>query len=242
MAKVEVKAKDRIQLGKEAKKVRRTGFIPAIVYGHKFGSSPVAVDMKEYVKKVLRSESGTNLIFDLIVEGSKETKSIPVITYAMQKDTMTDEIIHLDFKHIVMDEKIKAKIPVELIGIPFGVKDEAGVLVHGLREIEIRCFPGDIPDKYNVDVTHLKINESMQVEDLKVSDKIEILSAKNEMIATVTQPTKEEVVTPAAPTAEEAAAATATAAGTEVAAEGVKEKSAPGAAPAKEKAAGAEKK
>ncbi|MDI6731494.1 MAG: 50S ribosomal protein L25 [Candidatus Margulisbacteria bacterium] len=241
MAKVEVKGKERSELGKQSDKVRRSGFIPAVVYGSKFSATPVAVDAQEFTKKILRSESGTNLIFNLVIENGKNAQTVPVITYALQRNPVTDDIIHIDFKHIVMDEKIKAKIPVELVGIPIGVKDENGVLVHGLREIEIRCFPGDLPDKYTVDASNLKINDSLQVSDLPVSNKIEIISSQNELIASVTLPTKEEEVAAPAPvlTPEEAAAAEAGAAAAE---ESVKEKAAPGAAPVKEKTAPAKEK
>jgi large subunit ribosomal protein L25 len=133
--------------------------------------------------------------------------------------------------HVIMDEKIKARIPVELVGLPVGVKEEGGVLVHGLREIEVKCLPGDIPDKYVIDVAALKINESLHVSDLKIFDKVELLVSGSEMVATVSPPTKEEVVAPVAPTAEAAEAAAGAAA---VAEADVKEKTAPGAAaPAK---------
>jgi large subunit ribosomal protein L25 len=136
--------------------------------------------------------------------------------------------------HIVMDEAIKARIPVELVGLPFGVKEEGGVLVHGLREIEVKCLPGDIPDKFEIDVSALKINESLHVSDLEVSKKVEILALQTEMIATVSPPTKEEEVAPPPLTPEEAEAAAAAAEGeAEVAEEGVKEKGPPGAAPPK---------
>jgi len=236
--KVELKAKKREEIGKMNKKVRLQGLIPAVVYGRKFKATPVAIDAKEFKKKVLASEAGHNLLFTLKMTDDGKAQSVPVITQDIQRNPMTDVIIHLDFKHVVMDEAIKTQVPVELIGTPMGVKEEGGVLVHGLREVEIKCLPGDIPDKFEVNVAELAINTSLHVSDLKLDKKIEILSDPTEMLAQVTPPTKEEEVVPTL-TPEEALAAGEAVEGAEaVADEAVKEKAAPGAAPAeKEKAA-----
>jgi large subunit ribosomal protein L25 len=162
-------------------------------------------------------------------------KSVSVITYNIQRNPLTDEIIHLDFMNVIMDEAIKTKVRLELIGEPIGVKESEGVLVHGLREIEVKCLPGDIPDKFQIDVGALEINHSLHVSDLKVSKKVEILAPPEEMIAVVSPPTKEEEVVPPPPTPEELAAAEAAPA---VAEEEVKEKTPPGAAPPEKPGAG----
>jgi large subunit ribosomal protein L25 len=228
MAKVEVKASKREEMGKKTKKLRTQGLVPAVVYGRKIKSTPVSVDLKEFNKKVLQSEAGLNLIFTLKLSEDGKGKSVPVITYNIQRDPLTDEIIHLDFMNVIMDEAIKTKVPVELIGEPTGIKESEGVLVHGLREVEVKCLPGDIPDKFEVDVSALEINHSLHVSDLKVSKKVEILAPPEEMIAVVSPSTKEEEVVPPPPTPEELAAAEAAPA---LAEEEVKEKAPPGAAP-----------
>jgi large subunit ribosomal protein L25 len=246
-AKVELKADKREELGKKAKKVRKAGLIPAVVYGRKFKSTPISVNMKEFVKQVLQSEAGQNLLFTLKITEDGKGKSVPVITHQVERNPLTDDIIHLDLMHVVMDEVIKTTVPVELVGVPIGVKEDGGVLVHGPREIEVKCLPGDIPDKFVLDVAALKINDSLHVSDIKVSKKVEILIDQSEMLANVSPPTKEEEVAPPVPTPEEAAAAAALAEGGEaVAEEQVKDKAAPGAAPGapagKEKPAAPEEK
>jgi large subunit ribosomal protein L25 len=233
MEKVELQAEERKEVGKKAQKVRQRGLIPAVIYGRKFSATPVSLEEKNFEKTVLQSEAGSNLLFTLKLGG----QPVPVITREIQRNPITNKIIHLDLMHVVMDEMIKAKVPVELMGEPIGVKEDGGVLVHGLRQVEIKCLPGDIPDKFKVDVAELHINQSIHLSDLKVSDKIEIIANLSEMIATVSPPTKEEV---AAPPAAEAAAAEAVPSA--VATEEVKEKAAPGAAPAKEKPTAEEKK
>jgi large subunit ribosomal protein L25 len=241
MAKVEVKVKKREELGKKNKKLRAQGLIPAVVYGRKFKSTAIAVSLKEFEKKVLQSEAGENLIFTLKLSEDSKAKSVPVITHHVQRNPLNDAIIHVDLMHISMDEALKTRIPVELTGLPIGVKEGGGVLVHGLREIEVKCLPGDIPDKFEIDVSSLEINHSRHVSDLKISKKVEVLVSLEEMVATVSPPTKEEEVAPPPLTPEEEAAAAAAAEGAEaVAGEEVKEKAPPGAAPA-EKAPAAEK-
>lgn len=234
MAKVELKANKREEKRKKNKGIRKQGLIPAVVYGRKYKSTPVSIDMREFKKKVLLSDAGLNLIFTLKIDKDK----IPVKTQSVQKNPLTDEILHLDFVNVIMDEAIKTKVPVELIGLPIGVKEGGGVLVHGLREIEIKCLPGDIPDKFEIDVSALEIGHSFHVSDLKISKKVEILGSLTEMIANVSPPTKEEEVAAPVPTPEEVAAAEAEPA---IAEEQVKEKAPPGAPPAEKPPAGEKK-
>jgi len=240
-AKVELKADKREELGKKAKKVRKAGLIPAVVYGRKFQSTPISINMKDFVKKVLQSDAGENLLFSIKITEDGKGKSVPVITHHVERDPLTDDIIHLDLMHVVMDEAIRTTVPVELVGVPIGVKEDGGVLVHGPREIEVKCLPGDIPDKFVLDVAALKINDSLHVSDIKISNKVEILIDKSEMLANVSPPTKEEEVAAPVLTPEEVAAAAAVEGEGAVAEEQVKEKGAPGAAPgapaAKEKPA-----
>lgn len=207
MAKNNVELEAQIRENVDPAKLRKTGLIPAVVYGRKVKPLSVAVDSKLFTKYVLRSESELNLIFNLKINDNGKSQVLPVITCDLQINPLTDQIIHLDFKHIVMDEEIRTKVPVELTGVPVGVKDDGGVLVHGLREIELKCLPGEIPDKFEIDVSGLTIGHSLHVSDLKVSDKIHILSPAAEMIANVSAPTKDEEVSPPPSPLEAAAAA-----------------------------------
>lgn len=214
--------------GKKLKKLRGQGMIPAVIYGRKLKPLSIVIDGKVFVRKILRSEAGTNAIVALKVSG----KEIPALTQSVQRNPLTDEIIHVDFRHIVMDEAIRTKVPVELTGVPAGVKDDGGVLVHGLREVEVECLPGNIPDKFVIDVSALKIGDSLHVSDLTQVSKVKILANPTEMVANCSPPTKEEVVAAPIPTPAEVTAAAEVTEGAEaVAEEKVKEKSAPGAAP-----------
>jgi large subunit ribosomal protein L25 len=234
MEKIELEVKKREEIGKKLKPLRQAGLIPAVVYGRKIKPLSIMIDKKLFIKTILRSEAGMNAIVALKLAGEK-TKEIPVLTHEVQRDPLTDEIIHIDFRHIIMDEAIKTRVPIELTGIPIGVKETGGVLVHGLREVEVECLPTNIPDKFEIDVSALKIGDSLHISDLKAVAKVKILTTATDMIANCSPPTKEEVVAAPIPTPEEVAAAAAAApeAAEAVAEEKVKEKAPPGAAPGK---------
>lgn len=229
MEKIELEAKQREEVGKHLNKIRKLGLIPAVVYGKKIKPLSIAVDRKIFVKNILESDSGMNAIISLKLEG--KSKDIPVLTHEVQRNNLTDEILHVDFRHIVMDEALKTKVPVELTGIPIGVKESGGVLVHGLREVEVECLPGNIPDKFEIDVAVLKINDSFHVSDLPKIAKVKVLTNPSEMIANCSPPTKEEAVAVPVPTPGEVPSEVGVAEA--VADDKVKEKAAPGAAPGK---------
>jgi large subunit ribosomal protein L25 len=233
MENIEIEAKPREEVGKHLNKVRAMGLIPAIVYGKKLKSLAIAIDRKNFVKTILESDSGMNAIIALKLEG--QGKAISVLTHEVQRNNLTDEILHVDFRQIALDEALKTKVPVELTGIPIGVKESGGVLVHGLREVEVECLPGDIPDKFVIDVAPLKINDSFHVSDLPKIAKVKVLTNPSDMIANCSPPTKEEVVAAPVPTPGEVPSDVA--ADAAVSEEKVKEKSAPGAAPGKPVAA-----
>ncbi|MFA4844459.1 MAG: 50S ribosomal protein L25 [Candidatus Margulisiibacteriota bacterium] len=231
MEKIILEAKPREEIGKKLKGLRRQGLVPAVVYGKKIKALALAIDGKSFIKQILRSVAGRNAIVTLKVAGGK-VKDISVLTQEVQMNPLTDEILHVDFRHIVMDEAIRTRVRIELTGIPLGVKETGGVLVHGLREVEVECLPGNIPDKFLIDVSALNINDSLHVSDLAITAKVKVLTTPTEMIANCSPPTKEEVVAAPIPTPAEVAAA-ATEGAAAVADEKVKEKSAPGAPPAK---------
>lgn len=237
MENIVIEAKQREEVGKGLKRVRKTGLIPAVVYGKKMKPVAISVDRKNFVKTILGSVSGMNAIIDLKLEG--KAKALSVLTHEVQRNNLTDEILHIDFRQIAMDETLKTKVPVELTGVPIGVKESGGVLVHGLREVEVECLPGNIPDKFVVDVAPLGINDSFRVSDLAKIAKVKVLAHATDMIATCSPPTKEEVVAAPVPTPGEVPSEVKT--DEAVAEEKVKEKTAPGAAPGKPAAGAAGK-
>jgi large subunit ribosomal protein L25 len=218
----------------EARRVRRGGKIPAVVYGAGQDSLPVAVDPRQ-VKRILNSETGHNTIFDLALDGGTKTKAMIV---DWQYEPIKGNLLHIDLKRIAMDKKLAVMVPIELIGEPAGVKQQGGILEQMLREVEVECLPADIPSHIDVDVSELVFGKVLRVADLPHSDKLKFLTDENQPVAHVTTVKEEVVATPEAVAAEAAAPSE-----PEVIKKGKQETEEEGAAPAAgEKGEKAEKK
>jgi large subunit ribosomal protein L25 len=204
-----------------ARRLRRTGLIPAALYGA--GEKPVtiAVDPRQ-ISRVLNSASGHNTIIDVKLESG----ACKAILVDWQRDPVKEILLHVDLKRIDMNKKMHAEIPVHVKGEAPGVKNDGGLLDIVLREVEIECLPGDIPEAITVDISALGLNQAIRVADLPKSDKIKYLSDADMTVVHVTM-VKEE----AAPV--EAAAAEATAAEPEVMKKGKPEAAETEAAPKK---------
>lgn len=195
-----------------ARRVRRAGKIPAVLYGA--GHEPVAVEVDpKQISRILFSETGHNTIFDLEV-GGKTTAKAMIVDW--QREPIKDQLIHIDLKRIALDKALRVSVRVKLLGTPVGVKSFGGILDHVLREVEIECLPADIPSHIDVDVTELGLHGVLRVSDLPHMDKVKFLNAEEATVAHVVS-IREEV----APAAEvEAAAAVAATAEPEVAKKG----------------------
>jgi len=185
----------------QARRVRRDGKIPAVVYGAGKGSLPITVDPR-VVTRILNSETGHNTIFDLSLEGEK-TKAMIV---DWQYEPIKGRLLHIDLKRIALDKVLRVSVPIELTGEAAGVKQEGGILEQMLREVEIECLPADIPSHIDVDVSHLTFGKVLRVSDLPHSDKIKFLTDENQPVAHVTSVKEEVVATPEAVAAEAGAA------------------------------------
>jgi large subunit ribosomal protein L25 len=225
MAEISISAKARAERGKNAaRRIRREGLIPAVVYGGKGDTLTVAVDPKS-LQKVLRSEAGRNTILKLDIGGKGATNAI---LKNWQVDPIREHFLHADFYRIAMDVAIRVTVPIATKGEARGVKVDAGVLELVIREIEVECLPGDIPERMEVDVTDLGINDALRVSDIPAIEKVKVLSPADQVVVHVVS-IKEEVAPAAAavaPTAEGEAAA-APAAEPEVIKKGKKEEEAP---------------
>jgi large subunit ribosomal protein L25 len=183
-----------------ARRLRRAGRIPAVLYGG--GHDPLAVEVDpKQISRILFSETGHNTIFDVEVAGAPPAKAMIV---DWQREPIKDHLIHIDLKRIALDKTLRVRVRVKLLGVPVGVKTEGGVLDQVLREVEIECLPADIPSHIDVDVSELAMYQVLRVNGLPHSDKIKYLSPEDATVAHVIA-IREEV----APVAEAEAAATA---------------------------------
>lgn len=191
-------------VGKEkAKKLRAKGLIPAIFYGPRSQTIPLVIDSKE-LAKVLQTEAGENVLIDLDIRKGAQSDRKVVMLKDIQIDSLQSITLHTDFFEVAMDEMVTVEVPVHLVGKPEGTK-VGGILDQIRRVIQIQCFPGDIPKNIDIDVSPLKIGDSIHVQDIQV-EKAKIISDTNFTIATVLPPVVEEkVVEAVAPEAAEGA-------------------------------------
>jgi large subunit ribosomal protein L25 len=177
-----IRAKAREGRGKnDARRARRDGQVPVTIYGG-VGEAVAALAPLSELAAILRSDTGRNTIFTVDIEGVEATE---VMFADRQIDPVRSRLVHADFKRLVKGEKIEATVPLRLIGEPFGVREEAGMLEQLVREVEIRCQPRDIPEHIDVDVTNLKVHDVLHVSDIPVAEGIEILEEPDTAIATV---------------------------------------------------------
>jgi large subunit ribosomal protein L25 len=207
MAEISITAKSREERGKNAaRRIRREGLIPAVVYGGKGDSMAVAVDPKA-LQKVLRSEAGRNAILKLEIGGKGATNAI---LKSWQVDPIREHFLHADFYRIAMDVAIRVTVPIVTKGEARGVKVDAGILELVIREIEVECLPGDIPERIEIDVTDLGLNDALRVSDIPAIAKVKVLESPEQVVVHVVS-VKEEVepaAAAAAPTEGEVVAAT----------------------------------
>ena len=170
------------------RRLRRSGRVPAVVYGKKTGSLSVDVDPKD-IFRILHSQTGENTIFALTVEG-RETANCLMKEY--QLEPLTHNLLHADFYEVAMDEMLEVDVPLIARGEAYGVKTEGGLLDIVHRELRVECLPADIPEHIEVDVTNMKIGDLVRVRDLNVSDKIKILEDPETVVIAVEHPRAEE--------------------------------------------------
>jgi large subunit ribosomal protein L25 len=184
MAEVTLEVSRREGTGKEiAKKLRRDGKVPAVVYGGHKESVAITVDRKAVSELVQKSEHGIRSVFLLKMAGTDQQR------HAMIKEITINPISrkmeHIDFVRVVMDEKIKVTVPVHIVGTAIGVK-EGGLLDFQVREVHIECLPTAIPDSVDVDVTPLGSHDYYRVKDLKLPEGAKVLDDPERVVVGVT--------------------------------------------------------
>jgi large subunit ribosomal protein L25 len=195
-----LEAVERSQRGKnEARRLRASGKMPAVVYGDKDGGRAIAVDPKT-LSKILRTELGANTLIQLKLDGGGDAR---VLVKEYQIDPITHQLLHADFYRVAMDKLLRVTVTVVPRGEPKGVKQQGGVLDIVHRQIEIECLPADIPQSIDVDVSEMMVGMNVRVRDIATDPKWKALSEPDMMLLHVIIPKVEEV----APTPEAVAAA-----------------------------------
>ena len=186
----------------EARRLRASGRIPAVVYGtEKNKATEIAVDPKVLLR-ILHSESGVNTLIGL--EGAGLSAGGKVLVKEYQLDPITHKLLHVDFFQVAMDKMLTVTVPIVLKGEPKGVKQQGGIVDFVNREIEVECLPADIPEHIDIDISELMLHQGVRVRDLPKNDKWAPVSEAEMMIVHVVTLKAEE-----APAAEAAAGAVA---------------------------------
>ena len=189
MKDINLKSKVRKEMGKEAvKRLRRTGWVPATLYGHGEETQVIAVE-----KSTLHLFNESSIL-SMIVDGGESRKTL---VKEIQRDSITGEVLHLDFQLIHEHEKITVDVPIVLEGHAVGVKDEGGTLEHFLRTVQVRCLPSEIPEEFRLNVDSLKIGDTIHVKELSIQNpNLTPEEDPEQTILTITPPKVEAEVTP----------------------------------------------
>ncbi|HEV2131073.1 MAG TPA: 50S ribosomal protein L25 [Longimicrobiaceae bacterium] len=184
---VTLNARPRSERGKNAARaLRRTGRVPAVVYGHGEQTRELSIDGHE-LEKLLTSISVENTLIELAVEGAEPARAL---IREVQRHPFKPIVFHVDLYQVHAGETLRLHVPVRLHGTPVGVSDDGGVLQQVLHDLEIECLPRDIPEGVDVEVGELRIGDSVHVRDVSLPN-VKILNDEDLTICSVTQPTIE---------------------------------------------------
>ncbi len=193
----EITAHRRDAVGKEAaRRLRRRGLVPAILYGAGQDPLPLALSPRD-VHRLLGT--GGRALVHVQLDGEARA----ALVRELQLDPVRETLLHVDLQAIRMDEEITVEVPIHVVGEAAGVKEQGGVLSVLLRTVEVACLPGLIPDRLDVDVSHLRIHDTVTVADLRLPEGVRVTLPATQALVTVTPPTAEAAAAPTpAPAAE----------------------------------------
>lgn len=186
MAELTLEVQRREKTGKSAvKKMRREGIVPAIVYGGNRDTVPIKVNRRTITDLMINSEHGIRSVFLLKLSDTDQSRHAMIRDY--QIDPITRELKHVDFIRVNMDEKVNVQIPIHTAGVSKGQKT-GGLVDFVMREMEVECLPGSIPDEIILDISALEIGDSLRVGDLALPEGVKSLEDEERVVVTVTAP------------------------------------------------------
>ena len=186
------------------RRLRTGGKVPGNVYGMNLGSFAVSVEARR-IEEILRLGSGRNTIFTLSLGDGKQNRA--VMLRELQRDPVSERLVHVDFLRVDPDKTVQVQVPVRLVGIPEGVKNEGGIVDFVHRQVLVACLPSAIPEHLDIDISHLHINQNIAVKELGIAEGVEILDDPETILAVVASPRVEAEETPEVEEGAEEAAA-----------------------------------
>jgi large subunit ribosomal protein L25 len=186
---MDLAVKTREKLGKGVKVLRKEGLIPAELYGHGLANIHLSVPAKDFAK--VFKAAGKSTLVTLLIDKDKKS----AIIHNVSRDALSGDVAHVDFYQVRMDEKIKAKVPLEFLHDAPAVKEKGAVINKSMTTIEVEALPQDLPHSLSIDLSVLDdLNKSIYVSDLKLPKGVKVLIGGETAIATATPPAPEEVV------------------------------------------------
>lgn len=184
-----LRAESRTEAGKgPARRLRAHGEIPAVLYGSGIEPHPLKVK-REDVSDVLRSEAGSNVLIDLQITDGKDKENHLVMIKEIQRHPFKERVLHVDFLKVARDEMVTMKVPIAVNGEEESVGLKAGgTLQHNLREVDVECLPGDVPDHLYADITEAAIGDHLRVSDLEVPPGVTVLTEPEDAILSILAP------------------------------------------------------
>jgi len=169
-----------------SRRLRKAGFIPGVLYGLKSEPLSIKMELKSF-KDLIKGKGISGHIFDLKIDDGGKTKVVAALIKEFQIEPLSREYSHIDFIRIEMKSEVTINVPIVILNEEkaFGIKEEGGVLQHGVKEIEISCFPKDIPDRVSIDITDLKIGDMIKIADIKLPENVKVLSDPEETVLTI---------------------------------------------------------
>lgn len=193
MEEIILQAEVRDEIGKQqVNRLRKKNFIPGVVYGEGKEAKAIKIAQRDLLH-LMHQHRFENAVINLKIKDDTAKKGRSCLIKDVQYDPVHSTIVHVDFNEISLTKTIKINVPVMVKGESVGVKQEGGSLEHILWEIEVECLPTDIPKHIDVDISALKIGDSIHVKDVTVPQNVKILNEPEEIIVTVSAPMKEEV-------------------------------------------------
>jgi len=193
---LELKVKTRNILGKKVKFLRKKGILPGAFYGPRTKPTVIEMDYNEFEKVFEKAGESTIIKLKLKDSKNKERESTKnVLVYGIERDPLTDKLIHVDFYVVRMDKPITAEIPLVFEGESAAVENLDGTLVENIKKIEVEALPADLPHEIKIDISSLEtFDDVIHIKDIKIDKKVKILAELEDVIVSITPPrTKEEL-------------------------------------------------
>lgn len=182
MSEMTIEVQRREELGKNAnRRARAAGMIPAVVYGGGRESAAVQVNRRTFLE-LFRGSHGVDQSKILLLKLADTGQERHAMIRDLQIDPISRQVVHIDFQRVLMDQRVRVTVPIEIKGTAYGVKTEGGVLDFVVREVHVECLPGDIPPHIDLDVTNLHVGHHIEAGKLQLPEGVTLLDEPERVI------------------------------------------------------------